>query len=138
RRRQHAPAEHDARDPDACAETLEEHVARNLERGVADEEDAGAEPEPRGRQAEVRVHGERREADVHAIEEGEEIEHAQQWDESPRCFAQDCIAGRARPLRPRTYDIRTRIARAARSCAACPADRDPDSTIRAPGAASRR
>ena len=55
-------------------------------------ENARAEAEHCRRQAEIRVHGERRETDVDAIEEREEVQHAQERNQAPRDLAQDRVA----------------------------------------------
>ena len=44
-RREEAPGDHDPRDPDARADLVQQHVARQLEQEIAEEEDAGAEAE---------------------------------------------------------------------------------------------
>jgi hypothetical protein len=78
------PADHDARDPDGRAESLERQIARDLEQDIADEKDAGAGPEHRGRETEVLVHGERGEPDIHPIEEIHRIAEAKKRDETAR------------------------------------------------------
>ena len=45
RHRDHTPADHDSRDPAARSHAFEDQVARHLEQAVAQEEQAGAEPE---------------------------------------------------------------------------------------------
>ncbi len=72
-RRDDAPADHDPGDPDACADASHDEVARHLEDGVAPEEEARAECVRRIAQADVAVHLERREPDVHAIEVGDRV-----------------------------------------------------------------
>ncbi len=47
------------------------------------EEDAGPEAVDGGAEAEVAVHVERREADVHAVEIGHDVEQEQERDEPP-------------------------------------------------------
>jgi len=64
-----APADHDARDPDARAEFLHRQIARHLEQDIAGEKDAGADAEHRRAEAEIVVHGERGEADIDPVEE---------------------------------------------------------------------
>lgn len=80
----HAPREHDARDPPPRPHAREQQIARHLEQRVADEEDAGAEAERLGAEAEVAVHLERREPDVRAVEEVEDVEDEQERHEPPR------------------------------------------------------
>ena len=83
RDRQDAPRDHDARDPAARADAHEDQVARHLEQRVADEEDAGAEAVDGGAEAEVGVHLQRREADVDAVEPGDDVEQQQERQEPP-------------------------------------------------------
>ena len=80
-RRHEAPRDHDARDPQPRADAGEDDVARHLEQRVADEEDAGAEPVGRRREIERGVHLQRREADVDAIEIGDDVEQEQEGHE---------------------------------------------------------
>jgi hypothetical protein len=67
------PREHDAGDPLAGAEPLQQQIRRHLEHEVGDEEDAGAESVLRRRQPEILVHRQRGEADVDAIEVRDEV-----------------------------------------------------------------
>jgi hypothetical protein len=83
RGRNQAPGEHDARDPDARPDLLEHQVARHLEEEIADEEDAGAKSEYGAVEAEILVHGERREPDIHAVQKGHEVAKHQQRREPP-------------------------------------------------------
>ncbi len=68
------------RAPNRC----EREIARDLEQDIADEEDAGAGAEHRGREAEILVHGERGEADIHPVEEIHRIAEAEKRDEAAR------------------------------------------------------
>jgi len=67
-------------------------IARDFEQCVADKEDAGAEPEYRRAEAELMVHAQRGEADVHAVHVIDDEQHEQQRHEAPvdaadrRCF----------------------------------------------------
>src|SRR6185436_10242595 len=70
------------------ADALHDDVARHFEQHVADEEDAGGEAEHAGREAEVRVHRQRGEADVDPVDEGEEVQYPHERDQPPRDFAQ--------------------------------------------------
>ncbi len=78
------PAHHDARDPDARAESLQREIARHLEQEIADEEDAGAGSEHRRREAEILVHGERGEADIHPVEEIHRVAKDEKREEPAR------------------------------------------------------
>ena len=73
RRRDEPPRDHDARQPHARTDAVEHEVARDLEEAVAEEEDARAEPELRGRQPDRLVHRQPGEADVVAIEVVEDV-----------------------------------------------------------------
>src|SRR5712691_1380053 len=64
----HAPRNHDARDPAPRADALQDQVARDLEGEESQEEDAGAEPVDRWREAEILVHLQGGEADIGAVE----------------------------------------------------------------------
>ena len=79
-----APGHHDAGDPAAGAEFLQREVARHLEDEIADEEDAGAPGEDQRRELQVRVHGQRGEAEIDAVEIGKEIGQHQKRDQPPR------------------------------------------------------
>jgi hypothetical protein len=73
RRREDAPAHHDAAHPGARADLVHDQVGGHFENGVADEEDAGAEGE--GRVAEIGVELEclLGKADIGPVEEGQDI-----------------------------------------------------------------
>ncbi len=79
----YAPGHHDARDPAAGAEFLERQIARHLEDEIADEEDAGAPGEDQRRELQIRIHGERGEAEIDAVEIGKEIGQHQKRDQPP-------------------------------------------------------
>ncbi len=80
----HPPAHHDARDPDARAESLQREIARDLEQQIADEEDAGAGAEHRRREAEILIHGESGETDIHPVEEIHRVAEAKKREEAAR------------------------------------------------------
>ena len=79
-----APRHHDARDPAAGAEFLQRQIARHLEDEIADKEDAGAPGEDDRRKFQLRVHGQRGEAEIDAVEIGQEIGQHQKRDQPPR------------------------------------------------------
>ena len=66
-----SPADHDAGNPAPRAEAFEEEVAGHFEQEVADEEDTGAPAVDGGGEAEVAVHVECGETNVHAVDEGD-------------------------------------------------------------------
>jgi hypothetical protein len=76
------PGDHDARDPEPRAHLLHGQVAGHFEQHVGDEEQTAADAESRGGEAEVLVHGERGEADVHAIHVGDEVAQNQKRDQA--------------------------------------------------------
>src|SRR5690606_30465044 len=50
---------------------------------VAEEENSRAKTEDLCGQAQIGIHGERGEADVHPIQEREKVQHAKEWDQAP-------------------------------------------------------
>ena len=76
------PGDHDPRDPDARPEPVQQQVARDLEDGVAQEEDPGAESVRGVAQADVRVHLQRREPDVYAIQVGDDVQQEHERDQA--------------------------------------------------------
>src|SRR6202042_3755947 len=82
-RRDDAPADHDAGDPAPRPEPVEREVARDLEHGVADEQDAGADAELGRGKAELLIHGERRKADIGAVEVVDDIGEGQERNDPP-------------------------------------------------------
>ena len=78
-----APAQHDAGDPEPRAEPVQGEVGGHFQQEVGDEEQPRAEAVGRLRQAERRVHLQLGEADVHAVQVGDEIAHHQERHEPP-------------------------------------------------------
>ncbi len=74
---------HDARDPNARADLLEDHVARHFEQEVAPEEHAGRHTVGRGVEPDILVHGERGETDIDAVEVAHEIAHQREREQAP-------------------------------------------------------
>ncbi len=64
--RDQAPGEHDPRQPDACADFLQQDVGRDLEQRIADEEQPGAQAV--GRSTDAQIHVRAHEADVHPVD----------------------------------------------------------------------
>ena len=91
--RHQAPADHDARDPDARAEFMQSEIAWNLEEDVADEKDAGAEAENLRREAEIFVHGKRGEADIDAVEEIDRVAQDEERDQAAARLADGAFRG---------------------------------------------
>ncbi len=71
--RHDAPRHHDPRNPAPRADLLHDQVAGHFEEEIAPEEQSRAEPVDVGRQTNIFIHGQRREADIDAIDVGEEI-----------------------------------------------------------------
>ena len=67
-RRGDAPGEHDAGQPDACADFLQKHVGRHFEQRVADEKQPGAEAVGGRTNAQVVLHMGTHKADVDAVD----------------------------------------------------------------------
>jgi hypothetical protein len=70
-----APADHDAANPAARSDLLEDQIARHLENEVTPEKGTGAEPEDIRAEPEILVHGQRGKPDIHTIEIADEIKH---------------------------------------------------------------
>ena len=68
-----SPAQHDARNPFAGAEPLEQEIRWDFKDEISDEKDAGAEAEGGLRQAKVLVHRERGKAHVYPVEIRDEV-----------------------------------------------------------------
>ncbi|MCY1231110.1 hypothetical protein D9M72_435470 [compost metagenome] len=85
-----APADHDAGEPAAGAELVQCQVARDLEQDVADEEDAGGEPELSRRKGQIVVHavgaGKGDGRPVKVVDE----EHQGDERHQPDCHFPDC------------------------------------------------
>ena len=86
--RREAPGNHDAGDPDPRAKPIQHQVAGHFEDEIADEEDRGAEAVDIGREAEVAVHRQRREAEVHAVDQTDDVEHEDERQQ-PLCHLPD-------------------------------------------------
>src|SRR6267154_4319855 len=87
-----APAAEDDEYPAPRAHALEHEIRRHLEDQIADEEQARAEAEDRGREREILVHGERGEADIQPVDDADEIEQRHQRYEPPRGLGEDLLA----------------------------------------------
>ena len=83
-----APGDHHPRDPDPRADLVEHEVRRHFEQEVAEEEYTGAEAEHRRRKPEILVHRQRGEADVDAVDEGDEIQQHHEGDDAQCDLAQ--------------------------------------------------
>ncbi len=73
RRRNDPPGHHDAHHPEPRADPRHDAVAGILEQEVADEEDAGAPAIDRGREMQILIGRQRREADIHPVDVGDDV-----------------------------------------------------------------
>jgi len=67
----------------AGAEFLQREIARHFENEIADEEDPRAPGKDQRRELQVRVHGQRGEAEIDAVEVGKEVGQHQERDQPP-------------------------------------------------------
>ena len=82
RRGNEAPCDHDAGNPDARPDPLQDHIARHFEDEVADEEDARAEPVYRIAVLEVARHLQLGESHIDAIQEGNDVTQKQERNQT--------------------------------------------------------
>ena len=75
--------DHDASDPEFGAVALQQQVARDLAQAVAEEEDAGADAVGGIAQADIGGHLQLGEADIDAIEKGNDVEQKQKRHQPP-------------------------------------------------------
>ncbi len=98
-RRDRAPNQHHAENPAPRADARQDDSGRHLEEEIADEKHARAGPENHGREAQILVHGEGRETDIHAVDAIEEINQRHERDEPPGAFGEDLVLLRHRSPR---------------------------------------
>jgi len=82
------PGDHYPGNPDPGSDLVEDEVRWNLGKEVTQEENSGSEAEYGGRETQVRVHRQRRKPDVHAVDEGNEVEQHHEGDDAQGDFAQ--------------------------------------------------
>jgi len=92
-RRDDAPSDDDAADPDACANLMQNDVARNLEGEVAEEKYAGPDAVDAVTELEVAHHLQFGEADVDAVDVGDDVSGEQDRHKAPRDPAVEMVAG---------------------------------------------
>ncbi len=85
------PCDHDAGDPNAGADFLEDNVARHLEQDISPKEGARRHAVHRRVEPEIFVHRQRGEADVDAIEIAEEIGQDRKRQDAQIHFAHRCL-----------------------------------------------
>ena len=93
-----APGDHDAGEPAARSEAVEQKVRGDLAGGVAEEEEARAEAVDGGAEVQVAVHLEGGEADVDAIHVGGAVAEGDEGNEAQGSFAHGgaadgCVCG---------------------------------------------
>ena len=84
-----APGEQDPEHRPPGAKPFQDQHRRHLEHHVADKEESAAEPVDRGRQSQLGIHGQRREADIHAVEIVDHVEQDHERDQPPRALGED-------------------------------------------------
>ncbi len=65
---------------------MHQHIARHLEQKVADEENARAQAVHRFAELQIVQHLQFGKTDVHAVQEGRDVAHHQEWQQTPRHF----------------------------------------------------
>jgi len=85
---QHAPGKHDPRQPAPGTEAQHEQVRGHFTEGIADEEQARADPIDRCAEVEIVIHPQRGEADVHAVHERQSVPNRNHGQQVPCGFAQ--------------------------------------------------
>ena len=75
----------------AGADAGQHQVAGHLEQRVRHEEDAGAQTVDGGAEAQIAVHVERGEADVHAVEVGDDVKEEQERNQAPSHPGHRCL-----------------------------------------------
>ena len=75
--------------PAARADFRQHQIGRHLEDQIADKEDAAAEAEHLCREAEILVHGQGGEADIHAVDVIDHVQHHRERDQAPRAFGEN-------------------------------------------------
>src|SRR5205085_3838026 len=89
--RDDAPGDHDARDPDARAQFFEHDVAGDFEEKIADVKDRHAGTENVVGEVEVVLHRELGDADVHAVQVIEPVEHHCVGDKAQENYVKDAV-----------------------------------------------
>ena len=82
-RRQQAPGDHDAGNPQPSADFLHDDVAGHLEDEIAPEEDAGGETEFCGAHVQVTAHGQGGETDVDTVDVGQQVGQDRDRQQAP-------------------------------------------------------
>ncbi len=92
RHRDESPADHDARDPQPRADTLEDEVARDFEQAVTEEEQARGQAVLCRGEPEFALEIRRDEPDVHPIDVGDDVADERERDEAALHAREDATA----------------------------------------------
>ncbi|MNN13142.1 hypothetical protein D3C81_1261640 [compost metagenome] len=92
-RREQAPGDHDAGDPEACAHPMHDQVAGYFGQGVGEEEQAGAQAVGRCRQAEVDAHAGLGQGNVGPVKEAHHVDNDEQWHQFAQQQAVQALFG---------------------------------------------
>ena len=84
-----APADHQGGDPAAGADALQRQVCGNLKQKIAEEENSRAEAVDRVAETELRLHLQGGEADVDAVEIGDNVEEKEKRKQAPAKFFEE-------------------------------------------------
>ena len=79
----------DEENPAARTDPREHEVARNLKEEISKKEHARAETEHGKRKSEIATHGERREPDIHPVEEVHREQQHHERNQPPGAFGED-------------------------------------------------
>jgi len=77
-----SPGDHDASDPAASAHFFQQKITGYFTDKIRDEEKPAAEAENGGRQMQITEHLERGEAEIYAIDEGDEVAKRQERNDA--------------------------------------------------------
>ncbi len=83
RRRNQAPGDHDARDPDTRADALQQDITGHFENEVTDEEHSGAEAVDRIGELQIGRHLQLGETDVDAVQKRHDVTNEQKRNQTP-------------------------------------------------------
>jgi hypothetical protein len=98
RDRDDPPQDRDPRDPDTGADAGQREVAGHLEQEIAEKENPGAGTEHLAGQPKRRIHLQRREADVDAIEVGDEVHRREERNQPAADARHRAAAGVGHPV----------------------------------------
>ena len=79
---------HDSRDPEPRSDSLKNDVTRYLKETITEKENTGTETKHCRAKAEISIHLQARETDIHPVQPSDNIKHKEKWNQPPRHFAQ--------------------------------------------------